>query len=101
MEAWHEPVDVRETVQELISESVITALTKLSAAVDAVKAGNDMLLLPSDLDGAYHGLLKAVRSGEVPEQCINDSVLKILKTTLSLPPVRSHASSSQRGQASA
>ncbi len=31
------------------------------AAVDAIKAGNDMLLLPSDLDGAYHGLLNAVR----------------------------------------
>src|SRR5437879_3803572 len=27
------------------------------AAVDAINAGNDMLLLPSDLDGAYNGLL--------------------------------------------
>ena len=27
------------------------------AAVDAVKAGNDMVLLPSDLDGAFNGLV--------------------------------------------
>jgi transcriptional regulator of met regulon len=33
MEAWHEPVDVRERVQELIEQSVVTALSKLSAAV--------------------------------------------------------------------
>jgi beta-N-acetylhexosaminidase len=48
------------------------------AAVDAVKAGNDMLLIPSDLNGSYHGLLEAVRSGEIPESRIDESVLKIL-----------------------
>lgn len=49
------------------------------AAVDAVKAGNDMLLLPSDLEGAYNGLLRAVRSGEIPEKRIDESVLRILE----------------------
>ncbi len=48
------------------------------AAVDAIKAGNDMLLLPSDLDGAYNGLLNAVRSGEIPEKRLDESVLKVL-----------------------
>ena len=33
--AWQRQVDVRERVQKLIEQSVITALTKLSAAVDA------------------------------------------------------------------
>ncbi len=42
------------------------------AALDAVNAGNDMLLLPSDLEGAYHGLLSAVRSGKVPEARIDE-----------------------------
>jgi len=37
------------------------------AAIDTVKAGNDMLLLFTDLDGAYKGLLNAVRSGEIPK----------------------------------
>ena len=36
------------------------------AAVEAVKAGNDVLLLPADLDAAYNGVLNAVRSGEIP-----------------------------------
>jgi beta-N-acetylhexosaminidase len=54
------------------------------AAVDAIKAGNDMLLLPSDLDGAYNGLLNAVHSGEISEQRINESVLKILKAKASV-----------------
>ena len=54
------------------------------AAVEAVKAGNDMLLLPSDLDGAYNGLLRAVRSGEIPESRIDESVLKILRAKASV-----------------
>jgi beta-N-acetylhexosaminidase len=54
------------------------------AAVDAIKAGNDMLLLPSDLDGAYNGILNAVHSGEISEQRINQSVLKILKAKASV-----------------
>jgi beta-N-acetylhexosaminidase len=54
------------------------------AAVDVVKAGNDMLLLPSDLDGAYNGLLNAVRAGEIPEKRIDESVLKILRMKASV-----------------
>ncbi len=49
------------------------------AAVEAVKAGNDMLLIPYDLDGAYNGLLRAVQSGEIPKSRIDESVLKILR----------------------
>jgi beta-N-acetylhexosaminidase len=54
------------------------------AAVDAFKAGNDMLLLPSDLKGAYQGLLEAVRSGEISEARMNESVLKILRAKASV-----------------
>lgn len=54
------------------------------AAVDAFKAGNDMLLLPSDLKGAYQGLLDGVRSGEIAEARINESVLKILRAKASV-----------------
>ena len=52
--------------------------------MDAVKAGNDMILLPSDLEGAYHGLLNAVRHGEVSEGRIDESVLKILRAKASV-----------------
>ncbi len=54
------------------------------AAVAAVKAGNDILLLPQSLDGAYNGLLDAVRRGEISESRIDASVLKILRAKASL-----------------
>ena len=54
------------------------------AAVEAVKAGNDMLLIPSNLDGSYNGLLQAVRSGEIPESRIDQSVLKLLRAKASV-----------------
>ena len=54
------------------------------AAVEAVKAGNDVLLIPADLDAAYNGVLNAVRSGEIPESRIDQSVLKILRAKASV-----------------
>jgi beta-N-acetylhexosaminidase len=54
------------------------------AAVEAVKAGNDVLLIPSDLDGSYNGLLQAVRTGEIPESRIDQAVLKILRAKASV-----------------
>lgn len=54
------------------------------AAVDAIKAGNDMLLLPSDLEGAYNGLVNAARHGEISESRIDESVLKILRAKASV-----------------
>ena len=49
-----------------------------SAAVDTVKAGQDMLELPSDLDGTFNGLLEAVRSGEISRAQIDASVRRLL-----------------------
>lgn len=49
------------------------------AAIDAVKAGNDVILWPTDLDGAFHGLVNAVKSGEISVSRINASVKKILE----------------------
>jgi beta-N-acetylhexosaminidase len=43
-----------------------------------------MLLLPSDLEGAYQGLLGAVRSGAISESQINESVLKVLRAKASI-----------------
>ena len=48
------------------------------ASVEAVKAGNDMVLIPLDPDAAFTALLQAVRSGEIPESRIDESVRKIL-----------------------
>lgn len=54
------------------------------AAVAAVKAGNDMILIPHDLDGAINGIIQAVKSGEISQKQIDASVLKILKYKASL-----------------
>jgi beta-N-acetylhexosaminidase len=68
----------------------MAALTRLyaanigRAAVDAFKAGNDVLLIPADLDASYRAMLEAVRSGEISQTQLDASVLKILKAKASL-----------------
>ena len=54
------------------------------AAVDAFKAGNDLLIIPADLDASYNAMLEAVRSGEIPQDQLDASVLKILQAKASL-----------------
>lgn len=54
------------------------------AAVKALNAGVDMLLMPADFNAAYQGVLAAVQSGEISEERINKSVEKILKAKMSL-----------------
>lgn len=55
-----------------------------AAAVATVKAGNDMVIIPADVDGAYNGLLEAVKSGEIPEKQVDESVRKILRAKASV-----------------
>jgi beta-N-acetylhexosaminidase len=45
----------------------------------ALKAGVDQLLFPPDIDVAYNGVLAAVRSGEITEARLDESVLRILR----------------------
>ncbi|MET8573442.1 glycoside hydrolase family 3 protein [Streptomyces sp. NPDC005012] len=45
----------------------------------ALKAGADQLLFPPDIDVAFHGVLAAVRSGEITEERLDASVLRILR----------------------
>ena len=54
------------------------------AAVAAVEAGEDMVIIPGDLGGAYNGLLTAVKKGEISEARIDESVLKILRMKASV-----------------
>lgn len=54
------------------------------AAVDAILAGNDLVLLPADLDAAYSAMLKAVTEGEIPESRLDRSVLRILRAKASV-----------------
>ena len=54
------------------------------AAVDAFKAGSDLLLIPADLDASYRAVLEAARSGEISSAKLDASVLKLLKAKASL-----------------
>ncbi len=53
------------------------------AAVMAVKAGVDILLMPPDLDAAADAIEAAVTNGEIAESRINEAVEKILAKKLS------------------
>lgn len=49
------------------------------AAIMSIKAGIDIILMPSDLPAAVNAVCNAVRSGEISEERINESVLRILQ----------------------
>jgi beta-N-acetylhexosaminidase len=66
----------------------MNAVTRLyppgRAAVEAIKAGNDVIVVPADLEASYNALLEAARSGEIPQAQLDSSVLKILRAKASL-----------------
>ena len=53
--------------------------TAEEAAVRAILAGCDMLLMPEDVEQAYQGVLKAVQNGNIAEERINDSLKRIYR----------------------
>lgn len=57
--------------------------TSAQAAVLALQAGADILLMPADFQAAYNGVLNAVADGTLTEERINESVLRILQLKLS------------------
>ena len=54
------------------------------AAVLAVTAGVDMILMPADYNTAYTGILNAVNDGTITEERINESVTRIVKAKLAM-----------------
>lgn len=53
--------------------------TSDQAAVAALQAGADMLLMPADFQTAYQGVLRAVEDGALTEERIDESVRRILE----------------------
>lgn len=49
------------------------------AAVNAILAGADMVLMPADFKSAYAGVLEAVQNGRISEERIDESVSRILE----------------------
>lgn len=55
-----------------------------TAAVAAVEAGVDMILMPANYSKAYEGVLQAVKSGKISEERIDESVTRIVKVKLQM-----------------
>lgn len=56
--------------------------TSAQAAVQAILAGNDMVLMPLDFKGAYQGVLDAVENGTITLERLEESLSRILKVKL-------------------
>ena len=52
------------------------------AAVKAIQAGVDILLMPKDLEAAVSGILAAVKNGGISEKRLDESVCRILHVKL-------------------
>ena len=60
--------------------AIIGEYTIAQAAVMAISAGADMLLMPNDLPTAFQGLQAALADGTLTQERIDESVLRILET---------------------
>ena len=49
------------------------------AAITAIKAGCDMVLMPENFEKAYNGVLQAVKDGVISEERVNDSLKRIYR----------------------
>lgn len=49
------------------------------AAVQALRAGCDMILMPEDFEKAYNSVLEAVKSGVISEERVDDSLRRIYR----------------------
>lgn len=58
--------------------AVANHYTSGEAAVRAIKAGADMILMPEDPQAAFEAVLQAVKSGDISEARIDESVSRIL-----------------------
>lgn len=54
------------------------------AAVAALNAGVDILLMPADFESAYQGVMQAVKDGKLSEERIDESVRRILRIKLTM-----------------
>ena len=73
------------------------------AAVDAVKAGADMLFISGELgdqEAAYAAVLAATRKGEIPEQRVREALLRVLLTKQAYGLLVDPAGSPATGQSS-
>lgn len=67
------------TTDSMAMLAVAEHYSPAEAAVEAIKAGVDIILIPDDYAAAFNGVLEAVQSGEITEARIDESVARILE----------------------
>lgn len=67
-------------ITDALNMSAITdSYSSAEAAVKAIEAGADMLLMPENFEEAYQGVLDAVQNGTLSEDRINESLKRIYR----------------------
>ena len=67
-------------ITDALDMSAITdSYSSAEAAVKAIEAGVDMLLMPENFEEAYQGVLDAVQNGTISEDRINESLKRIYR----------------------
>lgn len=70
-------------ITDAMNMGAITAgYSSEDAAVAAINAGVDIILMPDDFKSAYQGVLDAVTNGTISEERINESAARIIKAKL-------------------
>ena len=64
--------------------AITETYTAGEAAVAAIKAGVDILLMPEDLPEAFDAVVAALESGEIGQARLDESVRRILQAKESL-----------------
>lgn len=67
-------------ITDALSMSAISEYNSAEdAAIMAIRAGCDMILMPEDFEAAYNGVLQAVQDGVISEERVNDSLKRIYR----------------------
>ena len=69
---------------DALNAEALSGYTNAQRSVNAILAGDDQLLVPTDLAGSEQAVLDAVASGQISESRIDQSVTRLLRLKLKL-----------------
>ncbi len=72
-------------ITEALADEAVTSLySDRRIGVEVLLAGADIIYMPSDASAAFEGIMDALDTGELTEERIDESVLRIIKAKLTL-----------------
>lgn len=64
--------------------AIVQYYSSADAAIKAIQAGADLVLMPADFYSAYQGVLSAVQNQQISQERINESLRRILQVKLQI-----------------